>query len=145
MPIFSEQEKAHAWAELKNAGVRSRYGVDPKDAMVLLRYVMMAVKFALIVRPEFRELRLAALMYDTWKNSDPIHAVDAVWTEPTDPHVLCAGEHDPVYCPRRAAVLEVRQIAEEQADAVPPVPPATWDTPTDEQLIQLATGLKALP
>jgi hypothetical protein len=163
VPIFSQEEHAHAWAELKSAGVRSRYGVDPRDAVALLRYVMMAVKFALIVRPDFTELRLAALMYDIWRHGDQAAADDTrpLWAE-NDPHATCTEQHDPEQCPRRAMVLEVREAVALVGAAVPriaceqhgaqhdctndaPALPASWDTPTDEQLEVLVAGLKALP
>jgi hypothetical protein len=72
----SQQEREHAAAELAAIGVRDRFGVDSHDAVTLLSYLAMAIRFALVVRPDFRELRLAAVMYETWRREEPAAGPD---------------------------------------------------------------------
>lgn len=67
LPDLTEQEREHAAAELRALGIRNNYRMVPNDAYAFLDYVLMAVRFALIVRPDFRELRLAAAMAQVWR------------------------------------------------------------------------------
>lgn len=74
------EERDLAVSELHALGVRHPFGEVPADAFAVLGHIAMVLRFALVLRPDFRELRHAAALYDTWRN--PIPAARAVQVDP---------------------------------------------------------------